>query len=141
MFANDSKVLVIDDMSFMRKTVKRFLSQLEFTNISDADDGTTAWDLIEEKRAAGEFFDLIICDWNMPKLKGIELLKMVRSHASPEIANVPFLMLTAETEVVQVKEAIQQRVTGYIAKPFKIETLKDKLEAAHQLILKQKQAA
>ncbi len=116
------KVLVVDDFATMRRIIKNILLQLGFKNIIEADDGTTAWDLLDK----GEQVDLVISDWNMPKMTGIELLKKVR--ADERFKDLPFLMVTAEAQKENIVEAVKYRVSQYIVKPFTPETLKEKLE-------------
>ena len=116
------RFLVVDDFATMRRIIKNILLQLGFKNIIEADDGTTAWEILEK----GEPVDLIISDWNMPKMTGIELLKKVR--ADDRFKDLPFLMVTAEAQKENIVEAVKYRVSQYIVKPFTPETLKEKLE-------------
>lgn len=115
------KILVVDDFATMRRIMKNILKQLGYTNITEADDGTTA--LEELKRGS---FDLIISDWNMPKMTGLDLLKMVRSD--PVYKDIPFLMVTAEAQKQNVIEAVQAGVSNYVVKPFTAEAIADKLD-------------
>ncbi|MFO8032920.1 MAG: chemotaxis response regulator CheY [Desulfohalobiaceae bacterium] len=114
------RVLVVDDFSTMRRIIKNILKQLEFTNIVDADDGTTAWEILNKDK-----IDFIIADWNMPKMTGLELLKKVRN--SEEFADLPFLMVTAEGQQENIIEAVQAGVSNYIVKPFTPETIEQKI--------------
>ncbi len=114
-------VLVVDDFTTMRRIIKNILKQLGFTNVSEADDGTTAWDAINRGN-----IDFVISDWNMPQMTGIELLRKVRS--SEEFANLPFLMVTAEAQQENIIEAVQAKVSNYIVKPFTPETLGQKID-------------
>ncbi|HFC98309.1 MAG TPA: response regulator [Thermosulfurimonas dismutans] len=115
------RVLVVDDFATMRKIIKNILTQLGFRNIIEADDGTTAWEILQK-----EPVDLIISDWNMPKMSGLELLKKVR--ADEKLKDIPFLMVTAEAQKENIIEAVKYKVSQYIVKPFTPETLKEKLE-------------
>ncbi|MFN3919292.1 MAG: chemotaxis response regulator CheY [Methylohalobius sp.] len=115
------KILVVDDFSTMRRIIKNLLRELGFTNIAEADDGQTAL----PKLKAGDF-DLLITDWNMPGMSGIDLLRAVR--ADEKLANLPVLMVTAEARRDQIIAAAQAGVNGYIIKPFTAATLKEKLE-------------
>ena len=114
------KVLIVDDFATMRRILKNILKQLGFKNLVEADDGTTAWDVLE-----GQQVDLIISDWNMPKMTGLELLKKVR--ASDKYAKIPFLMVTAEAQKQNVIEAVQAGGSNYVVKPFTAEAISDKL--------------
>src|SRR4051794_24416173 len=109
MFDKNAKILIVDDMKTMRMVLRKALKDLGFEDIAEADDGATAWPLIEQAVSAGQPFDVILSDWNMPKMQGVELLKKVRSH--PRILSMPFVMVTAESEKSQVLEAAQSGVT------------------------------
>ena len=115
------RILIVDDFSTMRRIVKNLLNDLGFTNTAEADDGTTA--LVELKKAR---FDLVITDWNMPGMPGIDLLRAIR--ADPAMSTLPVLMVTAEAKRDQIIEAAQAGVNGYFIKPFTAATLKDKLD-------------
>ena len=115
------RVLVVDDFSTMRKIIKNILRQLGLENIVEADDGTTAWDVLNKDN-----IDFIVSDWNMPKMTGIELLRKVR--ASEEYGDLPFLMVTAEAQQENIIEAVQAKVSNYIVKPFTPETLQQKID-------------
>ena len=115
------KVLVVDDFATMRRILKNILKQIGFTKIIDADDGSTALAMLKKNKV-----DLIISDWNMPMVSGLELLKAVRSDES--IKDMPFLMVTAEAQKDSVVQAIQAGVSNYVVKPFTPDTIKEKLE-------------
>jgi two-component system chemotaxis response regulator CheY len=115
------KVLIVDDFATMRRIVKNILTQLGFKNFIEADDGSTAWYILQKEQV-----DFIVSDWNMPKMTGIELLKKVR--ADERFQNLPFLMVTAEAQKENIVEAVKARVCNYIVKPFTPETLSEKIE-------------
>jgi len=115
------KILVVDDFSTMRRIIKNLLRDLGFNNTDEADDGTTALPKLQ-----GGGYDLLITDWNMPGMQGIDLLKAVR--ADPKLASMPVMMVTAEQKKEQIIEAAKAGVNGYIVKPFTAATLKEKLE-------------
>ena len=115
------RVLVVDDFSTMRRIVKNILRQLGFNNVVEADDGTTAWDVLNRDK-----IDFIISDWNMPQMTGIDLLRKVRS--SEEFGDLPFLMVTAEAQQENIIEAVQAKVSNYIVKPFTAEVMKQKID-------------
>ena len=115
------KVLVVDDFSTMRRIVKNLLRDLGFTNIQEADDGSTALPMLK----SGDF-DFLVTDWNMPGMTGIELLKEIRADES--LASLPTLMVTAEAKRDQIIEAAQAGVNGYVVKPFTAQVLKEKID-------------
>jgi two-component system chemotaxis response regulator CheY len=114
-------VLVVDDFSTMRRIVKNLLRDLGFTNIQEADDGSTALPMLQ-----GGDFDFVVTDWNMPGMQGIDLLKAIRADAS--LSHIPVLLITAEAKKEQIVMAAQAGVNGYIVKPFTAATLKTKLD-------------
>jgi len=115
------KVLVVDDFSTMRRIVKNLLRDLGFTNIQEADDGSTALPMLQY----GDF-DFVLTDWNMPGMQGIDLLKAIRADVS--LSHIPVLLITAEAKKEQIVMAAQAGVNGYIVKPFTAATLKTKLD-------------
>ena len=120
-FDPEMRVLIVDDFSTMRRIVRNILNQLGLNNVVEADDGTTAWDILNRDK-----IDFIVSDWNMPKMTGIELLRKVRS--SEQFADVPFLMVTAEAQQENIIEAVQAKVSNYIVKPFTADTMKQKID-------------
>lgn len=121
MFDFKIKVLVVDDFPTMRRIVKNLLKQLGFENIDEAEDGNMALNKMKSSS-----YGLVVSDWNMPNMEGIELLRNVRADAS--LKDTPFLMVTAEAEKEKVIEAIKAGVDNYIVKPFTADILKEKLE-------------
>lgn len=129
MFPETTKILVVDDMPLFRTMAKNALKDLGLPNYTEAADGAAAWELINAAIQKKAPFELIISDWSMPKLKGIELLKKVR--AEPWGKGFPFIMLTGEAEKDFILEALQNKVSQYIIKPFTTAILKEKLEIVH----------
>lgn len=121
------KILVVDDFSTMRRIVKNLLNDLGYTNTTEADDGKTAWPMLQ----AGDF-EFVVTDWNMPGMTGIDLLKHIRADA--RLAKLPVLMVTAEAQRDQIIEAAKAGVNGYIIKPFTAVTLKEKLDKIFQRV-------
>lgn len=115
------KILVVDDFSTMRRIIKNLLKDLGFTNIQEADDGSTALPMLQQ----GDF-DFVVTDWNMPGMQGIDLLRAIRADAS--LKHLPVLMVTAEAKKEQIVAAAQAGVNGYVVKPFTAATLKEKLD-------------
>jgi len=116
------KILVVDDFSTMRRIVRNLLVELGFTNtlIQEADDGENAMTMLRSQP-----FDLVVTDWNMPNMTGIDLLRAIRAEAA--LKGLPVLMVTAENNRDQIIAAAQAGVNGYIVKPFTAVTLKEKL--------------
>jgi len=114
-------VLIVDDYKTMLRIIRNLLKQLEFDNVEEATDGTEAL----AKLRAGNF-GLVISDWNMEPMTGLDLLKEVRADA--RLKNLPFIMITAESKTENVVAAKQAGVSNYIVKPFNAETLRDKIE-------------
>ncbi len=115
------KVLVVDDFSTMRRIVKNLLKQMGYEDITEAEDGEQAFNKLKSGN-----FELVVSDWNMPNMSGIEFLQKVRQDAA--LKDMPFLMVTAEAEKEKVIEAIKAGVDNYVVKPFTAEILKEKLE-------------
>lgn len=124
MFNPKTKVLIVDDMSTMRKIVANILKDLGFTDITEAADGNIAWEHISKSPHP---FGLIISDWNMPHCTGLELLKRVREN--DKFQKTPFILVTAEAEHSQVTAAIKAGVDQYVVKPFSRDALLAKLES------------
>ncbi|OFC68916.1 chemotaxis response regulator CheY [Alteromonas confluentis] len=119
------KILVVDDFSTMRRIIKNLLKDLGFSNIQEADDGSTALPMLQQ----GDF-DFVVTDWNMPGMQGIDLLRAIR--ADDKLKHLPVLMVTAEAKKEQIVAAAQAGVNGYVVKPFTAATLKEKLDKIFQ---------
>lgn len=115
------KILVVDDMTTMRRIVKNILKQLGFANVEEAENGQEA---LQKLRA--ERFDFVVSDWNMPVMTGIDMLRAIRADA--QLKAIPVLMVTAEAQQANLVEAIQAGVSNYIVKPFTAETMQEKLQ-------------
>jgi len=113
------RVLVADDSSTMRKIILRSLQAVGVTDIAEAADGTEAIAMFKP----GDF-DMVLTDWNMPGLNGLEVLQQIRAQDT----KVPVIMVTTEAEKSRVLQAIQAGVTDYLVKPFTADTLREKLE-------------
>jgi two-component system chemotaxis response regulator CheY len=113
------KILLADDSGVMRKIILRALNALEITDVTEAVDGAEALEFFKE-----ETFDLVLSDWNMPNMSGLELVKAIRETGS----KVPVFMITTESEQSRVLEAIQAGASNYLVKPFEQDVLLDKLQ-------------
>ena len=114
-----TRVLIADDSSTMRKIILRSLQAVGVTDVTEAADGAEALSFFKP----GEF-DLVLTDWNMPGLSGLEVLQGIRAQD----ANIPIIMVTTEAEKTRVLQAIQAGVSDYLVKPFTADTLREKLE-------------
>ena len=115
------KVLIVDDFATMRRIVKNILRQIGFTDITEADNGKSALNALKRDK-----YGLILCDWNMPEMTGLDLLKTVKSDDT--LKDIPFVMVTAEAEKDNIVVAVKEGVSNYIVKPFTAETVTEKLE-------------
>ncbi len=124
--ASEMCVLIVDDFSIMRGIIRRMLlKEFGTNNIFEAEDGITAWQILSSEK-----IDLVLCDWNMPNMTGLDLLEKVRAHK--DFSKVPFIMITAEGKKENVIEATKKGVSGYIIKPFTAKDLRKKLSPIFQ---------
>lgn len=121
----DTRFLVVDDFSTMRRIVRNLLKELGFVNVQEAEDGVDALN----KLRANEF-DFVVSDWNMPNMTGIDLLRNIRADA--KLKHLPVLMVTAEAKKENIIEAAQAGASGYVVKPFTAATLDEKLKKIFQ---------
>ncbi len=118
----DLKILIVDDLPNMRRTLRNMLRYLGFENVEEVDDGDTGIQKLMEHH-----FDFVVADWVMPRLSGIEMLRAAKEK--PNLKNIPFLMVTAEVDAGQIVQAAETEVDGYIIKPFVAKTLEDKIDS------------
>lgn len=114
------QILIVDDYKTMLRIIRNLLKQLGFNNVDDATDGSAALQKLRDKE-----FNLVISDWNMEPMSGLQLLKEVR--ADVKLKAMPFIMITAESKSENVIAAKEAGVSNYIVKPFNAATLKGKL--------------
>lgn len=119
----DAKILVVEDINEMRDIVRRLLGVLGFANVLTVTNGFEAWEQLQINT-----FDVVLCDWNMPKMSGRDLLEKVR--ATPALHQLPFIMITGENASDMVKSAIAGGVTDFIVKPFTGALLEHRLKLA-----------
>ena len=117
----NTPVLIVDDYKTMLRIIRNLLKQIDIENVEEASDGQEALN----KLRAGSF-GLVISDWNMAPMTGLDLLKEVRADA--KLKDTPFIMITAESKTENVVAAKQAGVSNYIVKPFNAETLREKIE-------------
>jgi two-component system, chemotaxis family, chemotaxis protein CheY len=124
----ETRFLVIDDMPTLRDLVKHQLKALGYQNIIEAADGEQGIRILQQADSSGVKIDFVVSDWNMPKVSGLDLLKMVR--AQQQWIALPFVLLTSESERDHVTEAILAGVSQYIVKPFTAKSFEEKLNSA-----------
>lgn len=117
-----AKILLVDDSNTMRRIQKNTLKTLGFEDVDEASDGSEAYDKIKATK-----YDLVLMDWNMPVMTGIECLKKVKADESVKATKI--MMVTSESEKTRIIEAIQAGAANYIVKPFQPDTLKEKIQA------------
>jgi len=117
------KLLVVDDSSTMRRIIKNTLSRLGYNDVLEGENGVEGWDQMD----ANADIKVLITDWNMPEMNGLELVKKVR--ADKRFVDIPIIMVTTEGGKAEVITALKAGVNNYIVKPFTPQVLKDKLEA------------
>lgn len=127
MFPLQTRILIVDDLASIRDVVKAYMRRLGYKNIEDAENGKQAYEAFLRAKVDGQPYGLILSDWNMPEMTGVEFLKQVRSSPSQE-AHTPFLLMTTESEKEKVIEAIKAGVNNYLVKPVEESVLKEKLE-------------
>jgi len=116
----NTKFLVVDDFSTMRRIIRNLLKELGYTNVDEAEDGVMAL-----SKLRNEQFDFVVSDWNMPNMDGLTMLKAIR--ADPALSKLPVLMVTAEAKKENIIAAAQAGASGYVVKPFTAVTLDEKL--------------
>jgi len=115
------KILIVDDFPEVTRLIRNILKKIGFANIREADGGKAALRALKKEK-----YDLILCDWNMPDMSGVEVLKKIRSD--DELKDIPFIMVTAETEKEKILAVIKAGVSNYIVKPFTAETISETLK-------------
>ena len=117
------KLLVVDDSSTMRRIIKNTLARLNYKDVLEGEDGVEGWEVLDKNPDV----DMLITDWNMPNMNGLELVKKVR--ADERFTDLPIIMVTTEGGKTEVITALKAGVNNYIVKPFTPQVLKEKLGA------------
>lgn len=130
MFAPNTIFLVVDDMEPLRRALRSMLRELGFHQVYEAPSAAQAIQLLQKGAAVGHAIDVVLSDWQMPGMTGLEFLQFVRTTEA--FARLPFIMITAESERQQILSAIQAGVSSYLLKPISLSQLEDKLEAVWQ---------
>lgn len=115
------RILVVEDNENIRKLLINILNNVGFSNITEAENGRAAWERMQK-----EEYNLILTDWMMPEMDGLELTKKIRSD-SAAFKDIPILMITASDKSEDVMEASKWKVNGYIVKPFSVKTILSKI--------------
>jgi two-component system chemotaxis response regulator CheY len=121
MFPSNTEFLVVDDFSSVRDLVRNSLNELGYFEITEAENGLDAWQLLNSSIP-----DVIISDWDMPHMSGLDFLK--KCKADKKLKNIPFIILAADGSQKNIQLAAKAGVSEYILKPIKIEVLKEKLD-------------
>ncbi len=115
------KILIVDDYKTMLRIIRNVLRQIGLLNVEEANDGAEAFAMLKQ----GDF-GLVISDWNMQPITGLDLLQQVR--ADDKLCRLPFIMVTAESKIENIVAAKQAGVSNYVVKPFSAETLRSKID-------------
>ena len=126
MFSPDTKFLVVDDYSTMRRVIVKILGEMGYTNVVEAENGQQAHEILQNQLKAETPVQFIVSDWNMPVMMGIDFLRLCK--ASPDFKKLPFILVTAEGEQHQILNAAQAGVNDYLMKPFTAAKFKEKIE-------------
>lgn len=118
---SDTRFLIVDDFSTMRRIVRNLLKEIGYSNAEEAEDGAVALSMLKATK-----YDFVVSDINMPNMNGFELLKRIRAEES--MKGIPVLMVTAEAKKEDIVAAAQGGANGYIVKPFTKATLEEKVQ-------------
>jgi two-component system, chemotaxis family, chemotaxis protein CheY len=132
MFPQTTRILIVDDLQSLRELLRAHLRRMGFLRIEEAEDGHVALTMLLAAKETPNPFQMVISDWNMPNMEGLELLQKIR--AIPDWKTLPVFLLTTESEKPKVVEAVMAGVTNYMIKPVDEAMLKDKLGKAWEKI-------
>ncbi|MCP4750263.1 MAG: response regulator [Proteobacteria bacterium] len=118
------RIIVAEDNDNIRKLIINILTNVGFTDITEAENGRIAWEKIQKDQ-----YDLVLTDWMMPEMDGLELLKKIRT-GSGDIKHTPILMITASDKSDDILQAAKWNINGYIVKPFSVKTILSKIKEA-----------
>ena len=118
---SELKILVVDDFRMMRTAIKNILKELHYSNIDEAEDGHIALRMLQKTQ-----YDLVLTDWNMPVMNGLELVMAIKKDDN--LSHIPVVMVSAEMKKERVIDAVKAGASGYILKPFNAATLNDNLK-------------
>ena len=132
MFPTESKFLVVDDFLTMRKIMQKVLTKAGYQNIETASGAEQAFQMLQAAAETDKPFDIVLSDWNMPEMSGLDLLKACRLHKT--FGDIPFIMVTAESDRQHLEQAAAAKVSNFIRKPFNENTLVEILSAVYKKI-------
>lgn len=121
--ADNKTILIVDDMRTIRLKLRKICTDLGVKTIFEAGDGSEAYDILKNFN-----IDLVLSDWNMPNLTGIELVRKMRE--TPKLANLPVIFITSESDKNAILQSLQHGISDYVVKPFADETVREKVVAA-----------
>lgn len=124
MTAHARKILLVDDFEIVRRVIRDSLEKVGLTAVDEAEDGIRALQMLKSAEANGTPYAMIFCDWNMPGMTGLEVLNECRKHEV--LKDVPFIMVTAESEQDAIVKALQAGATDYVMKPVAPDVLQRK---------------
>jgi len=127
MFDSRIRILVADDMQLIRRFLVNALKDLGYLRVDECLNGREAYELLAQESETNDPYQFMISDWNMPEMTGIELLQKIRA-SSTKFQNIPFLMVTTESEKERVLDAIKKGANHYLVKPFHSDDLKARLQ-------------
>ncbi len=134
MFPKSTRILIVDDMPAIRELLRSYLKELGYLDVMEASNGREAIQELIKSQAQGSLIHLVIADWNMPEMDGLALLKEVRE--SEHWSEMPFILLTSESEKSLVTQAIMAGVSQYIVKPFSQKIVAAKMQAVWEKLEK-----
>ena len=122
------RILIVDDSQPVRQLIKGLLNKAGYPHVYEADDGREAYLQLVQGKNTGDRIEFVLCDWNMPVMSGLEFLKAVRN--SPDFKDLPFILITGDSEQDKVMQAIQAGTSSYLLKPVIEEDLLNRVTAA-----------
>ena len=125
----NTKFLIVDDFSSMRRIIRNLLKDIGYANAEEAENGFVAQTKLKQSS-----FDFVICDWNMPVMDGLALLKAIRQD--PELSHIPVVMVTAEAKRENIVAAAEAGANGYVVKPFTTQVLAEKVAKVFENMLR-----
>lgn len=130
MFPKKTRILIADDAEIIRQVIQQFFTDMGYEDVEVVEDGERAWERVRQAQIDGKPFELVVSDFEMPRMDGFQLLKQMR--AQPSFREVPFILLSAEADRERVMEAIHLGVSQFVVKPFNFATFSEALKTAYR---------